>query len=263
MALRLSSGLRNFLNEGGSLKHAFAGGKLLLYSGAQPTLANDAVQGTLLCTYTASSGAHTVEVSAKGTLTLDTGASGSVDTFTVNSIEIMGSSTAFDTSLTQTAANIVTKVNDNPKNKLFKASSSGAVITLTAKPGLGTLPNGWVVAATYTTITGTAANMGSGGAAVAGVNQVNGLLFGDSAAGALVKLPTQTWSGVAGASGTAGWFRLVGSVVDAGSADSSEVFHRLDGNVATSGANLNLSSTTITSAATQTISTFTITEPAA
>jgi len=239
-----------------SLKQAFAGGKLLLYTGSQPTNADDAVTGTLLCTYTVSSGAHTAEVSSTGSMTLTGGASGSVDTFTVNSIEIMGSSTPFNTSLTQTAADIVTKCNDNPKNMLFKLSSSGAVITITAKPGLGTLPNTWVVAQTLTTITTSDTDM------TGGVNQVNGLMFGDSAVGALVKLPSQTWSGVAGNTGTAGWFRLVGSVADAGSLDSSEVFHRLDGNVATSGANLNLSSTSIVASATQTISTFTLTEPA-
>ena len=257
MALRLSKGLRNFLNEGGSFKQAFAGGKLLLYTGSQPADADAAVTGTLLCTYTSSSGAHTAEVRSTGSVALTGGASGSVDTLTVNSIEIMGSATAFNTTLTQTAADICTKINNNPKNMLFVASNGGtATVTITAKPGLGTLPNAWVVASTVTTITKTDANMASG------VNQANGLLFDDSAAGALVKSPSQTWSGVAGNTGTAGWFRLVGSVADAGSADSSEVFHRVDGNVATSGANLNLSSTSITATATQTISTFTLTEPA-
>ena len=258
MALRLSKGLRNFLNEGGSLKQAFAGGKILLYTGSQPADADAAVTGTLLCTYTSSSGAHTAEVRSTGSVALTGGASGSVDTLTVNSIEIMGSATAFNTSLTQTAADICTKINNNPKNMLFVASNGGtATVTITAKPGLGTLPNAWVVASTVTTITKTDANMASG------VNQANGLLFDDSAAGALVKSTSQTWSGVAGNTGTAGWFRLVGSVADAGSADSSEVFHRLDGNVATSGANLNLSSTSIVATATQTLSTFTLTEPAA
>ena len=258
MALRLSSGLRNFLLEGGSLKQAFNGGKLLLYTGAQPTLANDAVTGTLLNTYTVSSGAHTAEVRATGSVALTGGGSGSVNTLTVNGNEIMGSATSFNASLTQTAADICTKINNNPANLLFVATNSGsATITLTAKPGLGAVANGWVVASTVTTITKTDTNMASG------VSHVNGLTFGDAAAGVLVKNPAETWSGVAGNSGTAGWFRLVGAVSDAGASDSSEVYHRLDGNVATSGANLNLSSTTITAAATQTLSTFSITEPAA
>lgn len=257
MALRLSKGLRNFLNEGGSLKQAFAGGKILLYSGSQPTTADDAVAGTLLCTYTDASGAHTAEVRATGSVALTGGASGSVDTLTVNGLEIMGSATAYATSLAVTAQAVADKINDNPKNQLFVASTGGGTtITITAKPGLGTLPNTWVVASTVTTITKTDTNMSGG------VDSANGLKFGDSAAGALVKKPGQTWSGVAGNTGTAGWFRLVGSVSDAGGADSSEVYHRLDGSVATSGANLNLSSTSIVATATQTISTFTLTEPA-
>lgn len=269
MALRLSAGLRNFLLEGGSLKQAFAGGKLLLYSGSQPTLATDAVSGTLLCTYTVGSGAHTAEVRPQGVVTLSVGAAGSdtVTTFTVNSLEIMGSTTAFDTSLTNTATLICNKINNNPKNQLFVATSSGAVITITGKPGLGTLYNGKAIAvgvggAMVAAITSTTFGSGTGGG-TAGVDHANGLTFGDAAAGVLVKNPLETWSGVAVASNTAGWFRLVGAVTDAGAADSLEVFHRLDGNVATSGANLNLSSTTITSAATQTLSTFSITEPAA
>lgn len=260
MALRLSKALRNFLNEGGSLKRALSGGKLLLYTGSQPTLADDAVAGTLLCTYTAASGTHTAEVLATGGFTIG-GGSGSVDTLTVNSIEIMGSATNYNTSVTQTAVDVCYKINNNPKNFMFTATNVAGVITLTAKPGLGSLGNGWVVTGTSTTLTLTPlVNIGSG---VSGVTQINGLKFGDSAAGALAKATDQVWSGVAGNTGTAGWFRFVAAVADAGAADGAELYVRLDGNVATSGANMNLSSTTITAAATQTISTAVITEPAA
>lgn len=260
MALRFSKGLRNFINEGGSLKQALANGKLLIYTGAQPTTADDAVAGTLLVTITKSGGVHTSEVRATGSVTLTGGASGSVDTVTVNSIDILGGAVSYDTSLTVTAAAVAAKINNNPKNLLFVASSDGAVITLTCKPGLGTLGNGWVVSATLTTITASYVNIGSG---VAGVNSANGLTFGDSAAGVLVRNPLETWSGTAVADGTAGWFRFVGAVADAGSSDSSEVYHRLDGNIATSGANLNMSNTAIVTGAVQTVNAFTLTYPAA
>lgn len=256
MPLRLSKGLRNFLNEGGSLKQAFAGGTLEIYTGAQPTNADDAVSGTLLVTYRDNNGAHTSEVRATGSVELTGGGSGSVDTLTVNGIEIMGSSTPFNTSLAQTAQDIADKINDNERNLLYVASVSGSTVVITAKPGLGALPNTWVVASTTTTITKTDTNMSGG------VYSANGLKFGDAAAGALVKKPGQTWSGAAVATGTAGWFRLKGAVSDAGGADGSEVYHRLDGSVGTSGANLNLSSTSIVTSAVQTISTFTLTEPA-
>lgn len=268
MAIRLSKGLRNFLLEGGSLKQAFANGKLQLYSGSQPSSADAAVTGTLLTTYTDAAGAHTNEVSAKGVVTLSVGAvsSDTVTTFTVNSLEIMGSTTAFNTSLTQTASDICDKINDNPKNFLFKASNEGAVITITAKPGLGTLYNGKAISVgvggnMVAAVTSTSFGSGTGGG-TAGVDAVNGLKFGDSEAGTLVKHPDQDWEGVSVDSGTVGWFRLLGSVADAGALDEDEVYIRLDGNVATSGANLNLSSTTHTEGATQTLTTFSPSEPA-
>lgn len=262
MALRYSKGLRNFLNEGGSVKQALANGKLKIYTGTQPTAADDAVAGTLLATITLSSGAHTAEVSATGSLTISGTTSGSVDTVTVNSVDILGGAVTHTGNNNTMATAVAAAINNNPKNFMFVASSTGSsgVVTLTAKPGLGTLGNGWVVSATATTTTvGTFVNIGSG---VAGVNPANGLRFGDSAAGVLVKDSAQTWTGVAAATGTAGWFRFEGAISDPGTADASEVYLRMDGNVATSGANLHLSSTSITSGATQTINTFSLTLPA-
>jgi hypothetical protein len=56
---------------------------------------------------------------------------------------------------------------------------------------------------------------------------------------------------------------MLGSVADAGVADSAETFIRLDGTVATSGADLNMSNTNFVAGATQTLSTFSFTMPAA
>lgn len=258
MALRFSPALQNFIATNGSWKDFLDEGSIEIYTGTQPATADLAVTGTLLVTITSSAGAKTAEVRSTGSVTLTGGAAGSVDTLTVNGVEIMGSATAFDTSLTQTATNIALKINRNPKNKDIVASSSGAVITLTAQPGMGTLPNGWVVASTVTTITKTDANMASG------VNSANGLKMDyNSAAGVFTKDTTQTWSGTAAATGTAGWFRYKGSIADAGALDSTATYLRMDGNIATSGANLNMSSTSITSGALQTLSTFSLTIPAA
>lgn len=257
MALRLSTAFRNALNESGSWRNMLSNCVLKVYTGAQPADANQAPTGTLLVTYSDAGGAITREVLASGTVTLTGGASGSVDTLTVNSLEIMGSSTPFNTSLSQTATDVANKINFNPKNLLFAASAAGAVITITAKNGLGTLANGWVVASTATTITKTDVNMAGG------VLAVNCLKWGDSAAGILAKHPTQVWQGTAVATGTAGWFRFEASVSDAGGVDSSELVMRVDGAVATSGAELNMPSTSIVSAAVQTISSFSITLPTA
>jgi hypothetical protein len=87
-----------------------------------------------------------------------------------------------------------------------------------------------------------------------------GLEFDDAASGVISKKSTETWSGTAVASGTAGWFRLY-QAGDGGASSTTDC--RLDGACATSGGQLNMSSLSISSGAVQTISTFQITQPAA
>lgn len=258
MALRYSTAARNFIAGVGSWKDCFQNGKMEIYSGTQPSSADSAVQGTLLCTITDSAGAHTAEVLSAGSVTLTGGASGSVNTLTVNSVEIMGAAVSFNASLTQTAADIAVQINRFHSATEYVATSSGAKVIITALPGTGTAPNGLVVASTVTTITKTDVNMGT---EVAGVAAVNGLKYEYPTAGGVAKLASQTWSGVNAASGTAGWYRLYGSVADAGGADSSLVYRREDGAIATSGAELNINPTSFVAAATTTISSGTLTIP--
>ncbi len=52
MALKYSTGLRNFLLGEGSLRKAFEDGQLLIYSGAAPANADDAPLGVLLAKIT-------------------------------------------------------------------------------------------------------------------------------------------------------------------------------------------------------------------
>ena len=85
----------------------------------------------------------------------------------------------------------------------------------------------------------------------------NGLTFAAAAAGAVAK--SGVWSFVGIAAGTAGWFRFRGNAVDAGGI--STTLPRLDGSVATSGANLNLSNISIAIGAPTTVDTFTWTQP--
>jgi hypothetical protein len=86
----------------------------------------------------------------------------------------------------------------------------------------------------------------------------NGLTFAAAANGAVSK--TGTWSFVGIANGTAGWFRLKGNGVDEG--DASTTLPRLDGSVARSGADLNLSNIGIAIGAPTTIDSFVWTQPA-
>lgn len=261
MALVFSTNLRTFIADYGSWTHAFNNGMIEIYSGAQPstTTADLAPTGNLLCTLTKASGARTSEVLASGTVTLNTGAAGSVDTLTVNGFEIMGSSTPFNTSLTQTAADIAAKCDRNPMNLLYDVTSAGAVITIKALPGLGASANGWVVASTATTITKTDVNMASG------VTAVNGLGMDISVAGVINKNPNEVWSGVVTGAGTqtAGWFRFKGSLADDNTLDSTlQKWIRMDGTISTTGANMNMSNTSLVNGVTQTLNTFAFTIPA-
>lgn len=86
----------------------------------------------------------------------------------------------------------------------------------------------------------------------------NGLTFATAANGTVSKSGVWSFNGVA--AGTAGWFRFKGNAVDAGGA--STTLPRMDGSVATSGADLNLSNIAITVGAPNTIDTFTFTVPA-
>src|SRR5574340_1240964 len=142
MTFRFSIAARNFAAQHGSYKKAFQGGKILIYSGAQPSSADAAPTGTLLCTITKSSAAHTAEVLATGTVTLATGAAGSVDTVTVNSVNILtNGAVPFNTSLTQTAADVATAINLSESYPEYTATSSGAVVTIKAARGAGAAPN--------------------------------------------------------------------------------------------------------------------------
>ena len=86
----------------------------------------------------------------------------------------------------------------------------------------------------------------------------NGLTFAAAAAGAVAKSGTWSFNGVA--AGTAGWFRFRANAVDAGAV--SAVLPRLDGSIAVSGADMNLSNITIAVGAPNTVDTFTWTQPA-
>ncbi len=250
MALSLSTGLVNFIAGNGSRKRALIGGEMRIYSGTPPTTADNAVTGTLLVTLTNASGTRTPEVLSSGTVTL-TGTTGGVATVTVNSVDILGTAVAFNSSLTQTAADVATQINTNLSNPEYTATSSGAIVTIKALPNTGTTPNTYVVAATYTgDMGGSYANMSGG------VAHVNGLTYGSFSGGALNK--SGVWSGTVASTGTAGYFRIIGS--EANSDASSTTAIRIQGTCGTSGADYIMSSTTLTSATNHTVDTGTMTE---
>lgn len=87
----------------------------------------------------------------------------------------------------------------------------------------------------------------------------NGLTFAAAAVGAVSKSGVWSFNGVA--AGTAGWFRLKANALDNDAL--STILPRLDGSIATSGADMNLSNITIAISAPSTVDSFTWTQPAA
>lgn len=258
MAERLSTGLRNFLAQHGSLKKAFEGGVLKIYSGSQPSSADSAVSGTLLCTVSLSSGTVTSEVRATAQIALG-GSSGDISSIKVNSVEILNETVTFSSSLAVTAAAVAQSINAKQSVPKYEATSSGEYVIIKAMPGTGTSPNLYSISCTTSTLTATVTSFGSNASLYSGVSYVNGLTWGSIVSGVLYK-SADTWSGVNVATGTAGCFRLCGTETDANG--TSTTAHRLDGSIATSGGDVTMLNTSLTSGAVTTISAFQITVPA-
>lgn len=251
MTVRLSTGVRTALAGGRGFGSLFNRGSMRIYTGTQPLTADAAATGTLLGTVTISSGALTQETRPTGTVTI-TGGSTSILTLTVGGFNIIpDAAVPYNTSVTQTASDLCDAIN---RNGIYTATVSGTEVTITAPPGTGASHNTYVVTSTGS-VTATYGNI------TGGVSAVNGLTFAPADGGVVSKAGVWSFAGVA--AGTAGWFRLIGSAADAGAALSAAPWlPRLDGSIATSGADLNLSNIAIAIAAPNTIDSFTFTIPA-
>jgi len=87
----------------------------------------------------------------------------------------------------------------------------------------------------------------------------NGLNFDPAASGVIDKLTGEVWSGANTATGTAGWFRFYANDFTKGASTTAV---RLDGAIATSGSQMNLSNTALVSSVTTTVDSVAITQPA-
>ena len=251
MTVRFSTGARNGFAGGLGFAAMFNRGVLDVYSGTQPASADAAVTGTLLGRVTVASGALTAETQASGTITI-TGGAGSVATVTVGTFNIIpDGAVPYNTSAAQTAADLCDAIN---RNGFYTAAVAGAVVTIKPRPGAGAAHNGYVVTSTGG-VTATYTNMAGG------VASANGLYFAAPVGGSVSKAGVWSFNGIA--AGTAGWFRLQASVADAGGIIlAAPYLPRMDGSVATSGADLNLSNIVIAVGAPSTIDTFTVAFPA-
>jgi len=260
MTVRLSTGLRNYVLNYGSVKNAIENGKTYWYSGSQPSSADAAPTGTLLNTFTAAAGTHTAEVVPYGSVELTGGASGSIDALTVNSVSIIDNAVDYDTDLATTATNLAAEINRTQSSPNYRAvidSGNDQKVIIYAMRGVGSGANTYAVATTVTTITKTDTAFANG------VDAVNGIKYDVAASGVITLASTPSVQGVASNDGVAGWMRIVGPVADSLAADTTASQIRIDLSIATSGADMNLANgTTVTSGATDTISSITITLPA-
>lgn len=85
-----------------------------------------------------------------------------------------------------------------------------------------------------------------------------GITMAAAAGGAIQKTAAEVWSGVNAATGTAGYYRHV-APGDTGGVSTTEP--RVQGDIAVSGAELNLTSVALSSGATQTLDFYSITLP--
>ena len=110
-----------------------------------------------------------VAVYATGTITLLTGAAGSVDAVTVNGVTVTSGSVAYSTSLAVTATALAANITAFTSSPDYTAVAVGTTVTITATTASASV-NGFVVAATLTIITASTTNMTGGSAAL--VNSV-------------------------------------------------------------------------------------------
>lgn len=254
--IRLSTGLRNNIVGSTGVAASFAGGVIDIYSGTQPATADAAIAGTLLGRVSIASATYAAEVPAQQTITV-VGSAGSINTVNVGSLNIIPlGGVAFATDVATTAQALCDAIN---RNGIFRATypGTGAVVTVLAPPGAGIAYNGLAFAITQTTLTSTvgAATLAAGTAATAG------LQWGTPIGGTVSKSGTWGFNGVA--AGSAGWFRIKASSGDTDAvATASYLPVRLDGSIAVSGGDMNLSNLSIAFGAPTTIDSLVVSMPA-
>ena len=208
MALKYSTGLRNFLVGEGSLRKAFEDGALNIYSGAAPANADEAPTGVLLAKITKASGV--LAAGARSTpkrykVVIGSHAEGHTFPFAltvdgVGPVTITHTNTPDAGDADAVAKAIAQMLNDIPQLRAIAEGASGNLYVQSAIDGLDfTLADAGGGTGTITSIT-----------QVEAASSVNSLRFGNPASGSLAK-NSDVWSGVGLANGTAGYFRLVTS----------------------------------------------------
>lgn len=243
MALRLSTGLRNRLLD----KEA----KAAILAIAQATIAfddtgsgpngGDLITGTGLMTNAINKGQITVYGSASNNGTFKV-LSHTADQIEVPAGSLTAESAGASVTLMTSIGGAFTDLFRNGVMKIFPGTQPADADTV---EGVTELVEISLASGTF--------SPGADGASTNGIN-----FSDDASTGVIGKDSYEVWSGVASAGGVAGWFRFYDSNRTTGASTTAV---RFDGAIATAGAQLNMSNTTISNGGTTTIDSVAMTLP--
>lgn len=244
MALKLSTGLRNYLLSTGSLRKAFEDGVIKIYTGSAPATADLAPTGTLLCPVTIGSGTVSTDETNEGKITVFT-VTGANTSTTVTLAGVAYNVNSANATLTTAvlAIMLAQKINKLSPDCIAVASGTGATLNVMSR----------IEGVTFATV----ATLNTSLSDNIAITREQTLQFAVAADGAIAKA-AEVWSGTNLDTGTAGYFRMVTSG-DLGTNNATDI--RIQGSCNTSGAELNMSNVSLVTGATTTIDTFSITLP--
>lgn len=246
MSLGISKGLHAYLLNHGSLCEAMSGGAIYIFKGDRPASANHAADpGNLLAVFTTGGLPLAQEFTRKATITLQSGAGGSVDSVTLDGVELLDDPVPFTDSLIETARMVAREIMNayefGMRGLIVRAV--GITIEFYTRKNWGAYLDGKVLAVSATEIVAVANGFPSVGAHTAnGVTLFSGGVSGGDSGqdGTNECVVVQGYlDGVCLQSGAATWFRFSNgrflvdgtSVHDVYSADSIGDVLRIDGDV--------------------------------
>jgi hypothetical protein len=260
MTERLSDGLRNVMQR--AFRRALRDSQIRIYSGAPPTEANDAVTGVHLVTITKASGAATTRSLPDmwRARVMKTGSTGTAIsrlhirydpagvTGATSTIQYTSGTDPTTKNLDSTLSGLVREINDNDfPYTAVKQGSTGQTGWFSVSCDV---PGDEINIKGSTLVTGAIQSWND--------SRGNWIYFNAPATGTVSKT-TDVWSGSIITSGVAGYFRIV-TADDDGTHSHSQV--RIQGSVSTSGAEMNLTNTSLVAGTTLTIDSAAVTLPA-
>lgn len=255
MAIRRTTALINGLAGGYGISELLTNGFINVYSGAQPSDADNAPSGTLLLTYSLNGNAYADATRAMASIAIG-GTIGTLDEVTVGGMgyNLLASPVSYNSSATVTVSDIVTNINSKQNPLNIVAVQNSTTLELYTPHMLGANANGLTFATSVTGgLTATSSGTFSGG-----VTATNGINFSETVTSGSISKTSEVWQGSGITSGVAGWFRFVPCGSNADGVGTDNV--RFDGSVGTSNADMIISSTSIVESSVYTISSGNISE---